>query len=607
MIPKNRRFIVQSYYHKSILFPSLVSVFLFAILLVFSFTEGHCAQVTLTWDPNSEPDLSGYEVYYGTSSGNYQWNMDVGNVTTYNVNSLDTGITYYFAATAYNTSGYESGYSNEVVYTPPSCTYSINPSSASFPASGGSGSVLVSTQAGCNWGTSAAPSWVTVNSGSGLGNGTMGYMVSPNTGTTRIASLTIAGNVFTMTETGQTPYTITASAGTGGIIFPSGGVSVQSGANQTFTITPNSGYAISSVLVDGVAKGAVSTYTFSAVNTNHTINATFTAIPNYTLTVIKNGTGSGTVSTNPTGTSFSAGTPVTLTATPDANSVFSGWSGGCTGTASTCQVTMNANVSVNATFTLKPYTITASAGTGGGISPLGVVSVQAGVNQTFTITPNSGYVISSVLVDSLSQGVISTYTFSAVNTNHTINATFTAISNYTLTVIKNGTGSGTVSTNPSGTSFSAGTPVTLTATPDANSVFSSWSGGCTGTASTCQVTMNANVSVNATFSAVTNMPTVATGTAALVPLSSSATLNGTVNPNGLPTTYIFQWGRSTSYGNTTAVTTAGSGTINTAASAKISGLRSYTVYYYRLVATNSAGTTFGGNMAFKTKFTGIRK
>ena len=134
----------------------------------------------------------------------------------------------------------------------------------------------------------------------------MSYTVSTNTGTTRIASSTLAGNVFTVTESGLSNYTITASAGTGGGISPSGAVSVQSGAGQLFTITPNSGYVISSVLVDGVSQGAISSYTFSGVNTNHTISATFAAIPNYTLSITKNGTGSGGVSTNPAGTSFVA-------------------------------------------------------------------------------------------------------------------------------------------------------------------------------------------------------------------------------------------------------------------------------------------------------------
>ncbi len=237
--------------------------------------------------------------------------------TTYTQTGLNIGVTYYFAATAYNTQGLESGFSNEVVYTVPACTYTISPSSASFSASGGSGSVVVTTQAGCNWGTSAAPSWITVNSGSGMGTGTMSYTVSPNTGTTRIASLTIAGNVFTITEAGLAAYTITASAGTGGSISPSGGVSVQSGANQTFTITANTGYKIAGVTVDGVSQGAIASYTFSAVSANHTISATFAALTYYTLSISNAGTGSGSVSANPAGNQSFAGTPVTLTAIPE--------------------------------------------------------------------------------------------------------------------------------------------------------------------------------------------------------------------------------------------------------------------------------------------------
>jgi predicted phage tail protein len=77
------------------------------------------AEVTLAWDPNSEADLSGYRIHYGTSSGSYTSVRDVGNELTCTVTGLTAGETYYFAATAYNTSGLESGYSNEVVYTVP--------------------------------------------------------------------------------------------------------------------------------------------------------------------------------------------------------------------------------------------------------------------------------------------------------------------------------------------------------------------------------------------------------------------------------------------------------------------------------------------------------
>src|SRR5437867_17501 len=72
------------------------------------------AQVTLAWDPNTEPDLAGYKLYYGTSSGSYQFSVDVGNLTSYTLSGLLEGRIYYFAATAYNSSLGESGFSNEV-------------------------------------------------------------------------------------------------------------------------------------------------------------------------------------------------------------------------------------------------------------------------------------------------------------------------------------------------------------------------------------------------------------------------------------------------------------------------------------------------------------
>ena len=78
------------------------------------------------------------------------------------------------------------------------------------------------------------------------------------------------------TPTQPTTYTITASAGQGGSITPSGAVSVAKGGSQTFTIKPSDNYEIEDVKVDGVSKGAVETYTISNVSENHTIAATFT-------------------------------------------------------------------------------------------------------------------------------------------------------------------------------------------------------------------------------------------------------------------------------------------------------------------------------------------
>jgi len=77
-------------------------------------------------------------------------------------------------------------------------------------------------------------------------------------------------------------------------------------------------------------------------------------------------------------------------------------------------------------YTPATYTITATAGTGGGISPSGSTSVTEGTSKTYTITANSGYTITNVKVDGSSIGVSSTHTFSGISSSHTISATFTS-------------------------------------------------------------------------------------------------------------------------------------------------------------------------------------
>jgi hypothetical protein len=69
---------------------------------------------TLTWNPVTSTDLAGYKVYMGTASGVYGASINVGNVTSYMVNNLALGTTYYFVVTGYNSSGSESLPSNEV-------------------------------------------------------------------------------------------------------------------------------------------------------------------------------------------------------------------------------------------------------------------------------------------------------------------------------------------------------------------------------------------------------------------------------------------------------------------------------------------------------------
>jgi len=97
----------------------------------------------------------------------------------------------------------------------------------------------------------------------------------------------------------------------------------------------------------------------------------------------------------------------------------------------------------------------------------------------------------------------------------------------------------------------------------------------------------------------TTEPSAVTTNAATNVASFSAALNGTVNPHGLSTTVRFQYGRTTSYGSTTAnQTKIGNATQNVAAN--INGLTANTTYHFRIVATNSNGTRYGVDRTFTT-------
>ena len=285
----------------------------FFMFLFFTQVSAHAGQITLAWD--AEDGAAGYKIYYGTASDAYTTSVDVGNVTNYPL-TLDDGHTYYLAATAYDSAKLESDFSNEITYTAgtTACSYSLSPTSVNLTAAGGSGTIAVTTQSGCSWSASTGVAWATITSGaSGTGSGTVAYTVAANTGSSRTAASTIAGQIFTFTQSGVSSYTITASAGTGGSISPSGSVSVTSGSSQAFTITANAGYTVSNITVDGASVGAVNSYTFTNVTATHTIAATFTRV---TTHVISASAGAGG-SISPSGkTSIATGGTITYTIIP---------------------------------------------------------------------------------------------------------------------------------------------------------------------------------------------------------------------------------------------------------------------------------------------------
>ena len=252
---------------------------------------------------------------------------------------------------------------------------------------------------------------------------------------------------------------------------------------------------------------------------------------NYNLSIVKFGTGTGNISSSPAGIycgsactgAYTSGSTVTLTATPDSGHSFSGWSGGvCSGTG-TCVVTMNADTTITATFAPPPpvsnYNLTVSkSGTGTGTAsstPSGITcgstcsaSYTGGTTVTMTASPASGHSFAGWSGGGCSGKGSCIVT---VNADSTVTATFSPPpppNNYNLVILKSGTGTGSVSSSPSGitcgstcsSAYTSGAGITLTAAPDSGYSFVGWSGGgCSGTG-TCVVTMSEDTTVTATFS-----------------------------------------------------------------------------------------------------------
>ena len=182
-------------------------------------------------------------------------------------------------------------------------------------------------------------------------------------------------------------YTITAEAGAGGSIAPTGSVTVNEGAEQTFTITPNEGYEIAEVLVDGVSVTVTdNSYTFTGVQADHTISVTFQAtggepVPE-TYTVTLSGTGINATG----GGQYKTGNTVTVTAGSKTGYTFKT----CTATG----VELDDPTSATLTFTMPENNVTLTASwmanqsSGGGSSSSG--------NKTETTTNPDGSTTTTV-------------------------------------------------------------------------------------------------------------------------------------------------------------------------------------------------------------------
>jgi hypothetical protein len=302
--------------------------------------------------------------------------------------------------------------------------------------------------------------------------------------------------VYYVNDTASAQNTLTVTQGANGTISP-GTTAVASGSSQTFSITPNSGYQITSVTVDGTSVGTATSYTFSDVTANHTITASFSAVTQYTITATSGSYGS----ISPSGSVLvNGGANQTFTITANtgyavASVLIDNVSIGASGSYTFSSV--SANHTISATFAPITYTITPTAGANGAISPSTAVTVDYGASQSFTITPAAGFLVSSVLVDGASVGAVTSYTFSTVTASHTIAASFSVpVTQYSIT--SSAGSNGTIS--PSGSVLvNSGNTQAFTVTPSSGYT-ASVGGTCGGSLSGTTYTTNA-ISSNCTVTA----------------------------------------------------------------------------------------------------------
>ncbi len=280
--------------------------------------------------------------------------------------------------------------------------------------------------------------------------------------------------------TGQTagfPLTQLSTAG----VLGGSSYALATGSSSTMTWT--------NAAMNGVSRLAYSVLAFAASPTT-----------NYTVTTAASPAGSGSIALSPTGGSYSSGSNVTLTANPAVGYVFSSFSGDVTSTSNPASLVVNGNKSVTANFVAAPCTLTINIVGQGTVTPASGGSYTCGTQIPITATAANGYSFgqfSGALTGSTNPQTLT------LNTSSTVTATF--VQGTTCNLSTSTTGSGTIQVSPSGTVFSCGTSLTVTAVPAKYYLLTAFSGAIAGTANPQTFVIHADSTVGAAF-AQTSFP-----------------------------------------------------------------------------------------------------
>lgn len=320
----------------------------------------------------------------------------------------------------------------------------------------------------------------------------------------------------------------TTGAGSGDVTsFPAGidcgatcTVQLPRGTAVTLTAAPAAGASFGGWTAPCAASGPACALTLDA---DTEVTASF-GVAMHAVSVAIVGNGMARVTSSPAGidcpTTCSMmvpdGTAVSLTAmATDGGSQFLGWSDPSCTSAGACALTISADTAISVAYGLNLSLVVTRTGSGSGTVTSDVGGIDCGTDCTQTYTANATVTLTasastgSTFTGWTGGGCSGTAPCTVTITAATgVTATF-GLNTYTLTVASDGTGAGSVTSSPAGitcgatcaATYSYGTAITLKALPAKGSTFAGWSGPCTGTG-TCSVTLAANTTVHATFTAI---------------------------------------------------------------------------------------------------------
>ena len=224
---------------------------------------------------------------------------------------------------------------------------------------------------------------------------------------------------------------ISLNIGLNGTVSTLGDSIVDYGTKQKYTITPNTGYVLDSLFVNGIKVDSITSITFDSIVSNLTIKAVFKL---KTFSIISSTGAGGTIS--PLGTSVvKYDSSIKYTITPNAGFVLDTLFVNGNKVDSISSYTFDSvriNKTIFAKFKVKTFAITATAGAGGMITPVGSSIVKYDSSLKYTITPDAGFVLDTLFVNGLKVDSISSYTFDSVRINKTIFAKF-KVQTFTIT------------------------------------------------------------------------------------------------------------------------------------------------------------------------------